>query len=102
MSKPKFTQGPWSLTDDPIIPRVVGASGEHDNICAVYRRAVSEGPTEPAKPDVEALANAHLIAAAPEMYDAISNIIEAIKAGDDHGHDTKHLEHLLAKARGES
>jgi hypothetical protein len=49
--------------------------------------------------------NAHLIAAAPEMYEAIEHILKEICEGDfvKHSKDAiKKLNNALTKARGES
>ena len=53
------------------------------------------------------LANAHLIAAAPDMYAMLSEVVDRI-SNPDHVNDvllerlTDEIEDVLAKARGES
>ena len=96
----KFTKGEWLLTEDNFVDGCVLTSTERvgmSEICeisAAYLDGGSENSFER-----EQLANAHLIAAAPDMYKALEDII-----------DTGYLDYtsryipvfdLLKKARGE-
>lgn len=105
MSEPKFTKGPWRVIkhndayDEPILP------GSDWTVEAANGQAVCyEGEYV-----LEADANAHLIAAAPELYDAASAALQAIREHIEQGAPTARwgvvqfkLNNALAKARGES
>ena len=99
---PKFTPGPWYVRRD--IPHLVlhdrGISPAHtthpaQSVCAcieVYRDANELG------------ANAHLIAAAPDMYNLLQELVDDWDCPDT---DTlaeyaATIERLLRKARGEN
>ena len=87
MSAPKFTPGPWvvggatafvnQLSIEPCIGAVYGA-GE------------------------EVKANAHLIAAAPELYSALKMVLDDPTALDGRPRTYKYVQNALAKARGEA
>jgi len=99
MSDPKFTSGPWHAHFDDRadewtarLPRVKGAAGQ------VFM-------CEIAGPDDSREANAHLIAAAPELYEACRIALEYWHS--DHPNDTvageearAKIEAALAKAEG--
>lgn len=76
-----FSKGPWRFTVSKNGVRQV-SSDTHSQICKLwnYRQTV---------------ANAHLIAAAPEMYEFIESL--QLSAADD-----ARREELMAKARGEN
>lgn len=81
----KFTPGPWRV--DPMYwPDVQTADGALEVACTGDSVLIG-GPTD--SKDAQS-ANAHLIAAAPELYDYILK----------NGHDDE-AKALLAKARGE-
>lgn len=98
MNETKFTKGPWFLENMPDVsptvfnvgPKPYGYSqrNEIECVCTTYRD--------------ESGSNAHLIAAAPEMYEMLEEVLREQKAnfGDNHG--DPRIEKLLAKARGES
>ena len=108
MSEPKFTPGPWSINEWPqaISDIAIGAVGT-PLIAKVPLRDVSIN---------EQKANAHLIAAAPELYEALEKIRHwgesQHKAQSKGGHATFDMMMLreqidtakaaLEKARGES
>lgn len=82
MAEPKFTPGPWQVDED--FPQ--------DILAGDRRIAVS------AFPDAEGSANAHLIAAAPDLY-------KALKRLDENGHTQAIWDfalRALAKAEGAS
>ena len=98
MSAPKFTPGPWFVKDDPAL-MIVAREGcpVVAELCAIER---SEGNEE--------FANASLIAAAPELYEALESIAEYWNR--DRNEDAMHdacwhavntAADALAKARGE-
>lgn len=89
MINPKFTPGPWS----------VGHMVSEDN-----GLLVGEGGND-SPPEPEAIANAHLIASAPELYAACRIALEYWHS--DHPNDTvageearAKIEAALAKAEG--
>lgn len=99
----KFTKGPWlaRVEDDE-------DSGAGAQVYEVYESATMHEHTLPIltlcnyrKDDVELLANAHLIAAAPELYDALQMAVNYME-DDIISLDMKILYAALAKARGES
>ena len=91
MDKPKFTPGPWVAQKNSTYWEFgkKGSIYSLGDVCA----------TNPGNPDSgEQEANAHLIAAAPELYEALRTIV-------DHGmvtlSDYEDAVAVLANARGE-
>lgn len=88
MSEAKFTKGEWDI---------IGI----DSSYAVLRRDTGYGICSTTMKEEQDLTNAHLIAAAPEMY----NLLERLTSRDNCKKDIVHLlgeaDNLLAKARGE-
>lgn len=88
--KPSFVNGPWAYERDTMEPYVVSGS---------VRIATCEGRGR------ESIANAHLIAAAPEMYDMLAECMCALANPDFSGeHRTRlinYIQDTLKKARGE-
>ncbi len=107
MSEAKFTKGPWvvylpednhgSQNYDEI---VIGMDSYNSSPMEFYtcHRAIIEGYDD----DGEAEANAHLIAAAPELYGMLATAAN-ILAGDDAISEVSadDIKSLLSKARGE-
>lgn len=92
-SKAKFTKGPWEV--DQQVNKINWILSAEDD----FNKAVAK-VTQYGSSDVAIMnANAHLIAAAPEMYDVLSTI------ENDDGTIPKWLwdkiQLVLAKARGE-
>ena len=81
MSTPPFTPGPWHVANG------VQIRSERDQIARVWMMRSGEGK-----------ANARLIAAAPELYSALSRIVE----GDNSEGAFLEATAALAKARGEA
>lgn len=95
MSKPKFTPGPWFS-----VTRLSGSENHHGfKICGNDGWALAE--VMPVDEDgIEGKANAHLIAAAPELYEALETcLLYGAMTGDDWA--IFKAETALAKARGE-
>lgn len=92
MSEPKFTPGPWEISDGYYETRldVVDPRGKE---VAVLRLV----PLEPPKTFE---ANARLIAAAPDMYDALESVLECGSVNDQWW--VGKVKDALLKARGEA
>ena len=74
MSETKFTEGPWTAN--------VGTRGAHINVANDYNHPLSFEFTYSdidAARSAEGQANAHLIAAAPEMYGALERAATLVK-----------------------
>lgn len=99
--KEKFTQGEWKVYTDPDHPSIIGVStdkGEYNKYSApitLYNQT-SE-------------ANANLIAAAPDMYDMLNDLLNSLNGSyprfiNEYESDIwiEQVDMLLAKARGEN
>jgi hypothetical protein len=99
----RFTKGPWNVQDPqeglPIIEK------DFDDIAYIRAPTLASGS--------EILANAHLISAAPDMYEALSGAIRVVDlwyaeyVDEEHAGETEALatmknmfEQALAKAEG--
>lgn len=90
MSETKFTKGPWAIGTDVDDGRdfgefdIIAPDGDDDpwNIARTFGGIGNDGESEP-------LANAHLIAASPRLYEATSELLELLieVIGDDYGPD---------------
>ena len=94
MSEAKFTRGPWTWNG------IWSISADHRPIALVH--SAEEFPQE------ECIANAHLIAAATDLYEALDEVREWIsnwspnfEYDDDWPDSHKKMMGALAKARGE-
>ncbi len=121
MSETKFTEGPWcikEIEDDKEYIRVRGTRlGRKFKIANVIDLKNHHDESKWCKEDrAESLANAHLIAAAPEMYQLLERFLpystfdcdgnEILHGGDFNWNEDDdpmidELKTLLAKARGE-
>lgn len=88
MSKAKFTKGEWSVYGDWAIKR----KGTTEILASFEERGFN---------NQEGFANAHLIAAAPEMYDLLERLTSYDNCKKDIIHLLGEADNLLAKARGE-
>ena len=107
MSEAKFTKGPWKSHDHDEMD-IVSESESFVGICTVYGYEPDHTGFNVSD---ECSANAHLIAAAPEMYQAIENLLVELDA--KHGISLESMigvglrrcledaYYPLAKARGE-
>ena len=97
MSEAKFTKGPWSVST-----KARGCA----TVCTVTRTV---GIKANEIPEQDPIHDAHLIAAAPEMYESLSEMKQVIENGHELGEMIsriqdfgEEIDKLLAKARGES
>lgn len=100
MSDTKFTKGPWvaTLDEDGYEASVVTSCGIEWDIATV----ICDPGYNSTGGDVEAINNAHLIAAAPDLYDACAEFIRKCDSGTARSTASyKQMTYALAKARGE-
>jgi hypothetical protein len=91
MSETKFTPGPWKIVEDRV-PSSLEVYGGTTAICECWRRA---------NPETE-IANANLIAAAPELYVVLDQIATDIESQGVLIEWHQVALDALAKARGEA
>ncbi len=96
-TKPIHTSGPWTIAPRDTGRRLI--DGEGHSVCVATRRV----------PQAESIANVHLIAAAPEMLEALLEADAAIRAVNEAaGHPvfnpaaTDLIRAAIAKATGEA
>ena len=98
MSEAKFTKGKWFIEKDANWNNdcwAISVKRDHnDSVHHCFAEVVYKMENEESNPELEA--NAHLIAAAPEMYEILSEI--NYQLGSVYG---DRINELLAKARGE-
>jgi hypothetical protein len=103
-NKPKWTPGPWFIDWEPVGDEDVGVTGYEPSGHFVHGE-----PHSPNYVYLDRSANAHLIAAAPDLYEALDAVLQQywpddfpsdpIQFGVDH---PAHMARVaLAKARGE-
>lgn len=80
----KYTSGPWSWAEDPTSPGYFLVRGSGTNVCIMQQKNSDMGmPDDPSWP--EAIANARLIAAAPDLLATLIDVRERCLSGDDDG-----------------
>lgn len=96
-NKEKFTSGPWEVADN----------GEHELGPLIYSERVSGQPLALVYELKNHIADAHLIAAAPEMYDMLVEIekywtpTESNYSGQNFFDAIGRLQSVLKRAKGE-
>lgn len=105
MSEAKFTPAPWAVVTNSaggleVVKQRVRDKGE-EWIPITYDATVAMGIGDHTDEETNGneLANAHLIAAAPEMYEYLSHMVEREVISDPS--IEREVKSLLAKARGE-
>lgn len=92
MAESKWTPGPWHWTKDIVI-------GEYNLAPGILLTALTDGT--PWGDEIDR-ANAHLIATAPDLYDALKALLDRyIIMGCGEGPEALAAKFALAKARGE-
>jgi hypothetical protein len=93
MSEAKFSKGPWAVKDGVIVCSCL--SDPYSKVAYAY-----SGHSIPYTNDV--LSNAHLIAAAPEMYEMLETLNSMTTYGAKEFLESSNaVTELLAKARGD-
>lgn len=97
MSETKFTPGPWMV--DPRFDRDIQTADAELEIACTNEHVLTGG----VKPDAEQQrANARLIAAAPDLYEAAYGLLYSSEDVSTYDHFYSALRAALAKARGEA
>ena len=97
MADTKFTPGPWELRTDRSEYRIY-ARGQ--NVSGVAARINTDWPFP--EQQAEQRANAHLIAAAPELYEALQDVLGLIPLEFEESPLVAFAKATLAKARREA
>ena len=100
MSITKHTPGPWASDDSG---RVYAIGGGYVPLRTPFREdAFTEGPNRSDHPEETLLANARLIAAAPELLEALKAILDPITNTDEalYTHSREMARAAIAKAEG--
>jgi len=92
MSEAKFTKGEWTVNDEGGLIEINSMSGTVGTVWGFDPDHTGCNISE------ESHCNAHLIAAAPDMYAMLEKLTQPYGM-EDFSHDE--VEQLLAKARGE-
>ncbi len=109
MSEAKFTEGPWVVHDSRamVVPeahknRPIGGSIDKDYDLKTYAQEICAMHwPDKNRAESEVKANANLIAAAPELYELLSDLFH--QCSDDLSHAANNrIAAILKKARGES
>lgn len=90
----KFTKGPWVVDKYGNIVQQGGKPTDARDCIRAGGLALTTNEGEP-------MANRHLIAAAPEMYEMLSSLLANSSFNVEHPAAAEEIEKLLAKARGE-
>lgn len=105
MSGAKFTKGEWFISECSFVDGCIITSSSRDGmvqICSIDS-AYFDG-CERNQFEIEQEANAHLIAAAPEMYEMLDKFVRCVDddSSEDFLYQYQDIKNLLAKARGEA
>ena len=105
MMSEKFTQGEWFVDGECFEGDATAGYGVSCEGRFIAFVSSWDDRGEPSKPQPQDLINAHLIAAAPEMYRMLEGFAEVIALNGElatfDGDDMEGILSLLAKARGE-
>lgn len=93
----EFTPGPWSFRRDENDTHTVHVDGQGwDGFCSIIVRVDDE-----VFDDKTCVANANLIVTAPELYEALSDLVTSIELGEDINLKLTKARYTLEAARGE-
>jgi len=93
----KFTPGPWRFAYDECGKSSEIIGSKRVNLIEPIAKIPHDDMTE--EGEVEMFANAHLIAAAPDLYEVVRRYVASMQGGE---HLLFAAESALAKARGEA
>lgn len=99
MSEAKFTKREWAVITEPESERyltTVDCGG------VMQLNVITSATDITFAESFERRANAHLIAAAPEMYEMLEKIHDSMAGNGEYGEFYYDVKELLAKARGEN
>ena len=96
--QPKWTKGPWPIKPTGDFKRIVIGDGLVDGPGGYE---VAEVYSDDCDRD-EAMANAHLIAAAPDLYAALDGLLGLLDAGSLYEPQAYAARAALTKARGQA
>lgn len=109
-TKPKYTPGPWKVTDLDQHPGIENHDGSVSIVIFGYRKWVDANTCDDSgvrgKTRKQAIANAHLIAAAPDLLEALESYVEALFDGPENLTSRRNDEleekarRAIAKAKG--
>ena len=96
MSEAKFTKGPWKVVDNGHFLQISFPWENNPNVIDRYCRSVADIHNNDT-------ANANLIAAAPDMYDALEEVWRILDSTMPLSRDNRadRIKRILRKARGE-
>jgi len=110
MNKPKFTPGPYTVETDSASGAIwIGSdTSGSEGICDLYHFGPKDGAAKVWRKD-NCEANAYLLATAPELYDAVLNLLGVLDTpiarrklgGDFSAEAIAGARAVLAKVRGE-
>ena len=94
----KFTKGPWTATYDSQLQALIEIYNTEDRVMVAV---LPDRGTIEAMPEIEA--NANLIAAAPDMYEALEEVWRILDSTMPLSRDNRadRIKRILRKARGE-
>lgn len=95
MTETKFTKGPWEFRTDKDGTPYVGTG-----IFKIVESIWGTTPSVDGTVKDDRIANAHLIAAAPELYEALEECLNMV-SGDGHPPNWDRIREVLKAARGE-
>ena len=98
MSETKFTKGPWKATYDSQLQAAIEIYNTEDRVMVAV---LPDRGTIEAMSEIEA--NANLIAAAPDMYEALEEVWRILDSTMPLSRDNRadRIKRILCKARGE-
>ena len=101
MTEHKWTKGPWVLKRGKVkkdgAQRAYFSGPYWDKFCSVWVR--TDGLYDGVIDDAEGVANANLLLAAPDLYEALELVLDTCELAN---YQTAVIVDALAKARGEN
>jgi hypothetical protein len=97
MPKVNHSLAPWHIDEMQADDWRINISNYYTNIACTYHINL-----DPVEPDKETMANARLIATAPELLEACKHVMNNLKemSEENFEHEIAHLEYVINKAEG--